>query len=256
MATENQILLYQTEDGETRLEVLHQDETVWLSQRDMAQLFQVTVPTVNEHIRNIYATGELQRSSTRRHLARTQKEGSREVARKIDHYSLDMAIAVSYRVNSKRATQLRKWAAPNGSAKITHLSSFIANVTELTPKAWKCLTDHEIRNVLADAQKDKDDKVICAGCGCVLPKNDTHIDHAYPRSLGGTDDIFNRVLLCQPCNSRKSNKLTIVGLWDRNRESGKMTNERLAKQAWDTARDYAEQVKNNYQNIYKASSHE
>ena len=58
MATENQILLHQAEDGETRLEVLHQDETVWLSQRDMAELFQKTVPTINVHIRNVYDEGE------------------------------------------------------------------------------------------------------------------------------------------------------------------------------------------------------
>ena len=110
MATENQVLLYQTEDGETRLEVLHEDETVWLSQRDMAQLFQVTVQTISEHIINIYATGELQRDSTIRKFLIVQKEGRREVSRNIVHYSLDMIISVGYRVNSYRGTQFRIWA--------------------------------------------------------------------------------------------------------------------------------------------------
>lgn len=110
MAAENQILLYQTEDGETRLEVLHQDETVWLSQRDMAQLFQVTVPTVNEHIRNIYATGELQQNSTIRKFRIVQREGKRNVSRDVVHYNLDMIISLGYRVNSYRGTQFRIWA--------------------------------------------------------------------------------------------------------------------------------------------------
>jgi len=110
MAAENQILLYQTEDGETRLEVLHQDETVWLSQRDMAQLFQVTVPTVNEHIRNIYETGELQQDSTIRKFRIVQREGKRNVSRDVVHYNLDMIISLGYRVNSYRGTQFRIWA--------------------------------------------------------------------------------------------------------------------------------------------------
>ncbi len=110
MAAENQILLYQTEDGETRLEVLHEDETVWLSQRDMARLFQVTVPTINAHIKNIYATGELQQDSTRKHFVRVQHEGKRSVSRGVAHYSLDMIISVGYRVRAKTGVQFRKWA--------------------------------------------------------------------------------------------------------------------------------------------------
>ena len=110
MTTENQILLYQTEDGETRLEVLHEDETVWLSQRDMAQLFQKAVNTINEHINRIYDEGELQRSSTIRKFRIVQKEGKRSVSREIAHYNLDMIISVGYRVNSYRGTQFRIWA--------------------------------------------------------------------------------------------------------------------------------------------------
>ena len=110
MATENQVLLYQTEDGETRLEVLHEDETVWLSQRDMAQLFQVTVPTINAHIKNIYAEGELQQGSTIKHFITSQKEGGRIVTRNLIHYNLDMVISVGYRVRAKVGIQFRKWA--------------------------------------------------------------------------------------------------------------------------------------------------
>ena len=110
MATENQILLYQAEDGETRLEVLHQDETVWLSQRDMAQLFQVTARNISGHISNIYTTGELQQDPTRKYFFRVQTEGKRRVSREVMHYNLDMIISVGYRVNSYRGTQFRIWA--------------------------------------------------------------------------------------------------------------------------------------------------
>lgn len=110
MATENQILLYQTEDGETRLEALHEDETVWLSQRDMARLFQVTVQTINGHIKNIYAEGELSQNPTRKYFVRVQKEGKRAVSREIAHYNLDMIISVGYRVRAKSGVQFRKWA--------------------------------------------------------------------------------------------------------------------------------------------------
>ena len=110
MAKDNQILLYETADGETRLEVLYEDESVWLSQRDMSALFQKTVPTVYAHIRNIYAEGELERESTIRKFLIVQIEGGREISREIDHYNLDMIISVGYRVNSYRGTQFRIWA--------------------------------------------------------------------------------------------------------------------------------------------------
>lgn len=110
MAKDNQILLYETADGETRLEVLYEDESVWLSQRGMAELFQKTVPTIYVHIRNIYAEGELQRDSTIRKYQIVQNEGGREISREIEHYNLDMIISVGYRVNSYRGTQFRIWA--------------------------------------------------------------------------------------------------------------------------------------------------
>ncbi len=110
MANENQILLYETADGETRLEVLYQDESVWLSQRDMAELFQVTVQNIGLHISNIYETGELQPDPTRKYFLQVRREGSRTVSRNVMHYNLDMIISVGYRVNSYRGTQFRIWA--------------------------------------------------------------------------------------------------------------------------------------------------
>jgi len=110
MATENQILLYETADGETRLEVLYQDESVWLSQRDMAELFQVTTQNITLHIGNIYETGELNPDPTCKYFLQVRREGSREVSRNVLHYNLDMIISVGYRVNSYRGTQFRIWA--------------------------------------------------------------------------------------------------------------------------------------------------
>ncbi len=110
MANENQILLYETSDGETRLEVLYQDESVWLSQRDMAALFQKDVSSINRHINNIYAERELDKDPTIAFFATVQIEGGRRVSREIAHYNLDMIISVGYRVNSYRGTQFRIWA--------------------------------------------------------------------------------------------------------------------------------------------------
>ena len=110
MAGDNHILLYQTADGETRLEVLYQDESLWLSQRDMAELLQVTTRNISGHIKNIYAEGELPVDPTRKYFFRVQNEGGRRVSREIAHYNLDMIISVGYRVNSYRGTQFRIWA--------------------------------------------------------------------------------------------------------------------------------------------------
>ena len=110
MAGDNHILLYQTADGETRLEVLYQDESLWLSQRDMAALFQKDVSSINRHIKNVYEERELNPDSTIAFFAIVQNEGGRRVSREIAHYNLDMIISVGYRVNSYRGTQFRIWA--------------------------------------------------------------------------------------------------------------------------------------------------
>jgi len=107
---QSELILYQTEDGKTKLEVRLQDETVWLTQKMMADLFQVSVPTINEHIKNIYSEGELEFNATIRKFLIVQKEGEREVSRNVDFYNLEMIVAVGFRVRSQRGTQFRKWA--------------------------------------------------------------------------------------------------------------------------------------------------
>ena len=93
-----------------KVEVLCGDETFWLNQKRIAELFGVDVRTINEHLQNIYKTNELNRESTIRKIRIVQKEGSRDVGREVDFYNLDAIIAVGYRVNSYQATQFRIWA--------------------------------------------------------------------------------------------------------------------------------------------------
>jgi len=100
-----EIILYQTDDGKTRLECYFAEETLWLSQAHIAELFQVGIPTVNEHLRNIYDEGELALDPTIRKFRIVRREGTREVAREIEHYNLDAILAVGYRVRSERGTQ-------------------------------------------------------------------------------------------------------------------------------------------------------
>lgn len=108
--TQSNILIYQSEDGQTRIDVQLIDETVWLTQKLMAELFQKNVRTINEHIKNIFSEGELDPESTIRKFRIVQKEGHRNVERLIDYYNLDIIISVGYRVRSHRGTQFRIWA--------------------------------------------------------------------------------------------------------------------------------------------------
>ena len=105
-----EFLIFTSQAGENSIEVRYQDETVWLSQKMIAELFAVDVRTVNEHLKNIYESRELMEDSTIRKFRIVQKEGERDVSREIDFYNLDAIISVGYRVNSVRATQFRQWA--------------------------------------------------------------------------------------------------------------------------------------------------
>jgi hypothetical protein len=109
-ADKSEIVLYQTEDGKIKIDTVFQDETIWLTQARMAELFDVNVPAISKHLNNIFEEGELQKEATVSKMETVQQEGSRQVTRARDFYNLDAIIAVGYRVNSKRATQFRIWA--------------------------------------------------------------------------------------------------------------------------------------------------
>lgn len=106
----SEMILYTTPSGEVRIEIYVQDETVWLTQQKIADLFAVDRTVVSKHLKNIYNEGELEKKATCAKFAQVQKEGDREVKRNIEFFNLDAIISVGYRVNSSKATQFRIWA--------------------------------------------------------------------------------------------------------------------------------------------------
>ena len=110
MNEHGEIILYQTEDGLTKIDVRFEDETVWLTQQQMADLFQSSRSNIVEHIQHIYEEGELDESATCRKFRQVRTEGSRQVTRELPYYNLDMIISLGYRVKSLTATRFRQWA--------------------------------------------------------------------------------------------------------------------------------------------------
>ncbi len=110
MEEKNNIIIYQLEDGKTKIDVKLEDETVWLSQQQMAELYDTTKQNISLHIKNIFEEEELTINSTVKEFLTVQKEGNRNIERKIKYYNLDMIISLGYRIKSKVATNFRKWA--------------------------------------------------------------------------------------------------------------------------------------------------
>ncbi len=106
----SQLVIYQAEDGAIKIDVRFEDETVWLTQQHMAELFQTTQQNISLHLRNIYDEGELAPEATHKEFLSVRREGSRDVQRRLDFYNLDAIISVGYRVKSRVATQFRIWA--------------------------------------------------------------------------------------------------------------------------------------------------
>lgn len=110
MSNNSNMLIYQTESGETKIDVRLEDETIWMTQKSLAELYQTTPQNITLHIKNIFKEGELNEDSTCKYYLQVQKEGNRQVKRERIHYNLEMIIAVGYRVRSHRGTQFRRWA--------------------------------------------------------------------------------------------------------------------------------------------------
>jgi hypothetical protein len=106
----SEFLIFTAQAGESGIEVQIAEETVWLTQKLMGVLFEVSVPTINEHLSNLFSQNEIQRTATIRNFRIVQNEGGREVARNIEFYNLEAIIAVGFRINSARAIQFRQWA--------------------------------------------------------------------------------------------------------------------------------------------------
>ena len=135
----SEIILYQTEDGRTRIQCRFENETIWLTQALIAELFDKDVRTINEHLVNIFDEGELRREATIRKFRIVRTEGKREVAREIEHYNLDAILAVGFRVRSHRGTQFRQWA--------------IGRLNEYLVKGFT-MDDERLKNPPGKGQKD------------------------------------------------------------------------------------------------------
>ena len=136
---QSEFILYQTEDGRTRIQCRFENETLWLTQKLMAELFQKDVRTINEHLVNIFEEGELHREATIRKLRIVRQEGARQIAREVEHYNLDAIIAVGFRVRSHRGTQFRQWA--------------ISRLNEYLVKGFT-MDDERLKNPPGKGQKD------------------------------------------------------------------------------------------------------
>ena len=110
MPNDFRFLIYNSAEEDVSVNAVIKDESIWLTQKGMAELFAVEVPAISKHLSNIYAEGELQQSATVSKMEIVQREGSRSVRRQVDFYNLDAIISVGYRVNSRRATHFRIWA--------------------------------------------------------------------------------------------------------------------------------------------------
>jgi len=106
----NKIIIYNTEDGQTKIDVRLENETVWLSQKQMSELFDCSIDNVSLHLKNVFTEGELNEKSTTEESSIVQKEGGRAISRLIKLYNLDAIISIGYRINSMRGTQFRIWA--------------------------------------------------------------------------------------------------------------------------------------------------
>ena len=130
----SQIIIYQTENGETKLDVRFQDETVWLTQKLMAELFQTTSQNITIHLKNIFEEGELDEAATCKDFLQVQNEGSREVKRTQKFYNLDAIISVGYRIKSHIATKFRQWATKHIKI-LSKNNRYLCNKCRLRPYA-------------------------------------------------------------------------------------------------------------------------
>lgn len=148
------IEIFKTEDGKTQVQVKLENDTVWLTQYQLEELFQTNRTSVNRHILNIYKTGELYEDSTCAKIAQVQKEGDRNISRNINYYNLDVIIAVGYRINSKRGTEFRIWA--NRILKDYLIKGYTLNEKKLIQQNEQLKELRESVKILGDVLKHKE----------------------------------------------------------------------------------------------------
>lgn len=150
----DQFIIYQTPDGNTTIEVTLRDETIWLTQAQIVELFQSSKANISEHIKHIYSSQELLSATTVRKFRTVQQEGSRSISRERDHYNLDMVISIGYRVNSKRGTQFRVWA--NSVLKEYLKKGYVVNEQKLKEQAEHFNSLKQTVQLLGNVLKNKE----------------------------------------------------------------------------------------------------
>lgn len=150
----NQIIFYQTKDGETGIDVKLENETVWLTQNQLVELFQSSKANISEHIKHVFQSGELDKDSTVRNFRTVGKEGERSVVRNLKHYNLDLVISVGYRVNSIRGSQFRIWA--NKILKEYLIKGYAINEKLLKEQAEQLANLKSTVNLLSNVLKSKE----------------------------------------------------------------------------------------------------
>lgn len=151
--SDSNIIIFTTKDGNTEIQVRFENETVWINQYQLEELFQTDRTSISKHISNIYKTKELDKSSTCAKIAQVQKEGNRTIKRNIDSYNLDLIIAVGYRVNSKRGTEFRVWA--NKILKEYLIKGFVINEKRLAQQNEQLKELQKTVKILGDVVNKK-----------------------------------------------------------------------------------------------------
>ncbi|QEC53446.1 Fic/DOC family protein [Anseongella ginsenosidimutans] len=150
---QNQIEIYQGNDGQTQIQVKFEQDTIWVNQKQMAELFGKDTDTIGLHLRNVYGEGELDEGATTEDFSVVQQEGTRSVRRRIKFYNLDAIISVGYRVNSKRGTQFRQWATQR--LKDHLLQGYTINEKRLAQKQQEVQTLKDGIRILSRAIEEK-----------------------------------------------------------------------------------------------------
>ncbi len=150
----SEIKIYKTEEGNTSIEVKLENDSVWLNQYQLEELFETNRTSINRHISNIYNSQELEENSTCAKIAQVQNEGGREIKRNIKYYNLDLIIAIGYRVNSKRGTEFRKWA--NEVLKDYLVKGYVVNQKRLEKQIEQLSELQETVRILSNAVSYKE----------------------------------------------------------------------------------------------------
>ena len=170
----DKIIIYQTEDGQTQIDVRLENDTVWLTQSQMAELFETDRTSIVRHINNIYKAEELDKNSTCAKIAQVQQEGKRTVKRSIPFFNLDMIISVGYRVNSKRGVKFRQWA--NKRIAATLFLWFLNNNGILyRPDGSKRIADNALvalTLMIAESKTEEKDVMVKVVVNLINKKND------------------------------------------------------------------------------------